>query len=137
MNPVCHRALIINEAGSIQYRDVLDELDMFRELIGCEVIDIRLWWIGSHRFGFVIDDDGRLKKRKPTVFGPNADPVFVGTVLVFGLKASEDGTDFCSLTEQEEKLLENCMATFAIDDRTVLTNVTQREFAPWTLEGSE
>jgi hypothetical protein len=32
-------------------------------------------------------------------------------------------------------MLETCMARMAMDGRTVLTNVTMREFAPWTLQG--
>ena len=129
------KGLLITEDGNWNYGEYIDDLENFHALIDCETVDMKFWWIGGHRFAFVLDDEGRLKSREPTVFGPNADPVFVGSVLVFGVRRTDDGLDFASLTDSEIDMLETCSAVYAVGaHRKVLTNVTMREFTPWTLE---
>ena len=131
-----YTALVIREdAKDYSFEPVTDDFDIIKEIIGCNWCEICWWWIGSHRFAVVIDDQGRLSNRKPTVLGPNADTLAVGTAVIFGVQGRGSDMDFTSLTPEEMDMLETCMARMAMDGRTVLTNMTMREFAPWTLQG--
>jgi len=132
-----NKGLIIHEGGGWTFDFIPDDPERYYKIIDARWVDYYWWYIGGHRFAFVIDDEGRLKDRKPTVTGPNADPLIVGTAIVFGVTGSGDGLDFRSLTDAEKSLLVESSARRADDGAIVLTNVTMREFTPWTLEGSE
>jgi len=84
----------------------LDDLQEIYKFVGCECLDLKLWWIGKHRFVFIFDDEGRLKGRKVTVVSQKGCVMLVGSCLVAGFTpTAPDDFEYRDLTEEERNLI--------------------------------
>ena len=79
------------------------ELETYRDLIGCDWIDIARRNIGDKEYDIVVDDEGLLKENPiVSAFSGTKDPVLVGTMVICGTADSEG-----VLTGLSEEDLEN------------------------------
>lgn len=124
--------LHMEEGGTPVWKDInADDRSTLYELLKCDCIDIKLWWIGDNRFAFIFDDSGRLKRRECTVCGPNAEDLIVGDCLVLGfIPAAPDDFEYRDLDQGEIALLNRNLALDMVTEHCLLTNVTMRRYDP-------
>lgn len=97
---------VIGEARTVQIKN---ELSAFRELIGCECVDMTM--IGYSMIA-VVDDCGLLTENPQlTVYDAINGKKLVGNVLITGCEWTSDGFDNCDLDEYQQDRLERMTAT--------------------------
>lgn len=78
--------------------NVPDTPEGLQEATGSELVDVVVRYVRGVPYNFVIDDEGLLRQRRPSVSGPGLRILLVGTVLVLGM--ADDG-ELRSLTAEE------------------------------------
>ena len=94
------RVVVINENGA-EVREIEDSLEVFYDIIGCDLIDITVREVKGIALDFIVDDEGLLKDdpvaRAISLSHPSTD-VLVGNIIVS--QANEEGEQI-SLTDKE------------------------------------
>jgi len=88
-------AMLVKETGGYEQIGIKDELEVYYDLIQCDTIDLVTRTVGGQAYAFVVDDDGRLFNRMPTVIADDGEVLLVGNVVIL----RRDGSELASLTE--------------------------------------
>ena len=97
------KVLVVNPESGLEEKEIIDELETYRDLIGCDWIDIARRNIGDKEYDIVVDDEGLLKENPiVSAFSGTKDPMLVGTMVICGTADSEG-----VLTGLSEEDLEN------------------------------
>lgn len=97
--------ILMKADGTVQLREVRDELDAWYTMLGCSLIEtVQLYLRPSeHRFTVICDEEGLLNGNDtPMIFGrekgePSEYPIIVGNVFICNTR----GDEFADLTTQD------------------------------------
>lgn len=85
------KIMVIPENGNPYPADIPNDLQPIQDLIG-GYIEVLPLWTGVVA---IVDEEGKLKNRKPNVWVEKFQDYLCGTVILCGV----DGEDFCDLPE--------------------------------------
>lgn len=104
--PTIWAFVITKEEARPQY--VKNEHRHFREIIGCDCVNIIERYIGGKRFDFVIDDESALiEGNHITAFAYDVDEEINGNLIICG-SGAQDGEEH-SLTAEDVKDISECL----------------------------
>lgn len=83
--------------------DVPDTAEGLQQATGSDTVDIVVRHLEGVPLNIVVDDEGLLRQRRPSVSGPGLRILLVGTVLVLGMR--DDG-ELRSLTAEERLIVQ-------------------------------
>ena len=112
-----------------------DDIDWIQKFIGCHNYELIVRAIDGRNYCILIDDDGRLTRRKPTAINRPvvlknvmivAQSALVGTLIITRL--DDNGEEFLDLTEEDIQHLESNLFMNA-DGRYLMANISARSMA--------
>lgn len=120
--------LLINKEG---YRPVdlpaPDKVNFSQlyELLGCDIVEFAYYKVGGRVFGFICDDEGRLKHNFVSAIDQGGHVILVGPFLVFSVNAGKPA----GMSEEDLNLFEEYSILlrltqdgyYLMDDRQVLS----------------
>ena len=100
------KVLVVNPESGLEEKEIVDELKSYRDLIGCDWIDIARRNIGDKEYDIVVDDEGLLKENPiVSAFSETKDPMLYGTMVICGTADSEGG--LTGLSEDDLRNIKN------------------------------
>lgn len=104
--------ILMKADGTVQFREVRDELEEWYTLLGCELIEVAQIFIGDHavKFTVICDGEGLLNGNDtPMVFGAEKKgceeyPIIVGNIFI--CKSNRNG-EFESLSKEDASVIFN------------------------------